>query len=1158
MFGLVTVLALCAAPPDLSPRADTIQREVRVQEAMKWMREVYSTDRWFTFPKFQETADHLARTLRQIGLERVEVIAAPADGKSQFGFWTMPMAWDARSATLEIIGPQPLVLADFRKIPASLGMWSGSTPPEGVVADVIEVTKPEEIVKIDVRGKMVLLSRNPANYKFELVKAGALGAINAFTENPELVNGRQWINAWGDKGWAFNKGDTPLLSFSISPREAELLRARLKAGRVQVRAKAETRYYEGSYPYVTAVIPGAEPQEEVLTLGHTAEQGAQDNATGVAAMLESVAALTRLIRAGKLPRPKRSIRIMLMGEMYASHHYIASNADRVRRTVAAMCLDTPASPYELKGTEYTFYMNPHSGAAYTDALIKEIARVWFPRVKRPWHWKPFMPGTDSYLGEPSVGIPTTWAYSGTGVETHHNSEDTPDRVDSRSLRDITIVNAMFLYTMAEAGESHAPWLAELAAKDWTGASDYHRERSNQAVLSVLRLVPEAKRDAVRKQLEPLLKPVARTAPGSGFIVKRKRFGTIPLDDLAMDQREGFPSGAWSLSPSIALYWCDGKRPLSEVIRLTEAELGGKQKLDFEAYFRFLARRGYVEILEPGAALPGRYFPLLEAGAAKAEARLNEKQAGGLAEIESGQSWRHFPYAILAPAVLYAKKHPANPHAGSAKYRDLAIRIGDFLSSESEKGKYEPRGDSDWDDYMWLEAYRLLGDSLGDERRARWRREISKNIALLVEDARDRLDFPWYNSPYIGTSPNHYALWAANLYLGGRLFGNREWEELGARILRRYALTEQTADGYWGEHSRNGPTIGYNHLTVSALAVYYEHSGDRDVLPALRRATDLHRHFTFLDGSSVDVINDRNRRWGPSAWSQFAFTHFPEGRGFAEFLSRFFDAETLTVDAAGRLAQDALYYHEGPAEPAPQDLASYVRRMEVPASVRKSGPWQVALSGLIDTQAINSRFYLDRQGHISVFHQDKGLIITGANSKRQPELATFTETSAGQLVHMPLSSRLQMGDREDRLSLAYNTFFSDIYVAADRALSLRFVISGRGTPGPDTRLNLQLGLKSGEVLETGSGKRVTLGPERIELSPADLSGRISHHGWSLEVPETATLVWPVYPHNPYSDSPETNIAYAVGRLSVPLELKSRKGKYVRANEMVKGFRLTIPE
>ena len=63
-------------------------------------------------------------------------------------------------------------------------------------------------------------------------------------------------------------------------------------------------------------------------------------------------------------------------------------------------------------------------------------------------------------------------------------------------------------------------------------------------------------------------------------------------------------------------------------------------------------------------LPAGYFRLLESGAAKVEQRLNEEPKADLKALESRAGWRHFPYAILAPAVLYAKKHPANTH-----YRD---------------------------------------------------------------------------------------------------------------------------------------------------------------------------------------------------------------------------------------------------------------------------------------------------------------------------------------------------------------------------------------------------------------------------------------------------------------------------------------------------------
>jgi hypothetical protein len=321
--------------------------------------------------------------------------------------------------------------------------------------------------------------------------------------------------------------------------------------------------------------------------------------------------------------------------------------------------------------------------------------------------------------------------------------------------------------------------------------------------------------------------------------------------------------------------------------------------------------------------------------------------------------------------------------------------------------YEPRLDSDWDTYMWMEAYRLLAQDLDAARRARWRREIVKNVALLVPDTRERLDFPWYHSPFIGTSPNHYAQWASILHLGGRVFGNSEWEQLGAQVLRRFATVEQSADGYWGEHNNSGPTPGYNHLTLTALALYYEYTRDPAVLPALRRATEFHINYTYPDGTPVEVLNDRNRYWGVSAWAQFAFTNFAAGRRYAEFLTGFVRPEDITMDVLGRLAQDALYYHAGPAKPIPQDLPRYRHQMHVPAGIRKTGLWTVVLSGLMSTQAVNSQFYLDRQSCLSVFHQQLGLIISGANSKRQPELATFSERLLDQTFHLPISTRLQM-------------------------------------------------------------------------------------------------------------------------------------------------------
>src|SRR5881398_2070912 len=108
------------------------------------------------------------------------------------------------------------------------------------------------------------------------------------------------------------------------------------------------------------------------------------------------------------------------------------------------------------------------------------------------------------------------------------------------------------------------------------------------------------------------------------------------------------------------------------------------------------------------------------------------------------------------------------------------------------------------------------------------------------------------------------------------------------------------------------------------------------------------------------LNDRNRYWGVSPWGHFGFSHFADGRRYAEFLTTRLTAEPkaglvviseqspsgavrtprptqkeLDLESLGRIAQDALYFHEGPTAPIPQDQARYAHQMAVPAGIRKS-------------------------------------------------------------------------------------------------------------------------------------------------------------------------------------------------------------------------------
>jgi hypothetical protein len=623
-----------------------LYQNVNSGEALSNVRKMWETDRWFDFAHFQETAKTVAEIMRQAGLDAVQIGYAPADGVTQAGFWTEPMAWDAHIGTLEIVSPKVpedmRVIADYQQVPASLCMWSGPTPPGGIETEI--VLPPKDMQNADLKNKFVLGGHMS---KTSLAKAGALGMVHESATNPALLDERDWINSFGDKGWSFNKGDSPLVCFSITPRSQQYLHQLLERGPVKVRANVDTRYYSGKYPYVSGAILGTDGSaaEEVFSLGHMFEVGAGDNDTGVASIIEATATLNRLIKEGKLPRPKRTIRILAMGERYGNLAYLYANRDRVKRTIAGMCIDSPAGLQNLSGTEYNWVLNPQSATSYVDAFVLRLAEEYFPMVDRPVRWSEYNSGTDNDLGDPMINIPTVAPRGGHGIIAHHTSFDTPSQVDPDSLRDLSIMNAAYAYFIASAGPDQMRWMAQLAlsrgydqinaaaensldqiavAKNadtlgrllyWeTARVDYNLMRETKAVKQAADLPQglaglasfggtqkERIEDAVQQRATELhlgkIQPSASKVnpEAEKIVVRRKRMGTLTMDDIPADQREGYPASSFWGPTTAALYWCDGKRNLAEVIRLTELEMG-QSNFDWVGYFKFLEKHGYVDFV----------------------------------------------------------------------------------------------------------------------------------------------------------------------------------------------------------------------------------------------------------------------------------------------------------------------------------------------------------------------------------------------------------------------------------------------------------------------------------------------------------------------------------------------------------------------------------
>jgi len=454
--------------------------EISGNRARDYTMRLWRYDKWSTLPMWRKTAMEAKTIMEERGFDEAEIVNTPADGVTTFGTWTNPIGWDCKGATLEIVEPSDVPeefrrLCDYLDNPTSLNNYSCPTPPEGVEAELVllERSDPEELAKLDARGKIILVSSGSRAMKRYLDRYGVLGIVSDEIEerNSDFINANQWLNGWSDLpgGWQMNASDSRNnFGFSISQKKGKFLRDLLRSGvTVRVRAKIDSRYFTDGYlPYVVGAIEGtSRKDEDVLVLSHIFEWGANDDCTGASIDLEALGTLNDLIRRGVLPRPKRTVRMWLGFECYGSMAYTVHNLDRMRtKTLAALCCDTPADDYDLYTSSLLVASNFNACPSFTDAVLPELVGRYYSRYapEKPWKKMPFMPGFDNFFGDPMIGVPINIIYADNGGHLHHNSMDTIDKVDPRTLREIAVITASYLYYLADADEDEVPFVTRLA------------------------------------------------------------------------------------------------------------------------------------------------------------------------------------------------------------------------------------------------------------------------------------------------------------------------------------------------------------------------------------------------------------------------------------------------------------------------------------------------------------------------------------------------------------------------------------------------------------------------------------------------------------------------------------------------------------------------
>ena len=465
-------------PLDIDHIIDSIQQTVSGERARDYTMRLWRYEKWYTPPMQKKAADEALAIMRERSLDTAEIVNTPADGLTRYGTWTNPIGWDVSEATLEIIEPKDIpdefrYLCNYRDNPTSLIGWSCSTPPDGIETELVLLERANEnaLREIDARGKIILISSNTGGMKRHLDPSGALGLVSDSIErhNRDFITANTWHNTWSDRpgGWMMNATDSMNnFGFMISQKKGAFLRDMLRRGtKIVVRATIDSRYYtDDVMPYVTGSVKGT-GNDEVLIVGHMFEWGANDNSTGCASILETLGTIQELIDAGILARPKRSIRAWMGHELFGSMAFTVNSLERLREhTIACVCCDTPASDYDVHTTALGLSTSLNACPSYTDAVFPELARRYYREYApyRKVNVVPFRAGTDNYFCEPMIGVPTNSISMNNGGHLHHNSMDTIEKVDPRTLRDLTNFNAAYLYYMAQAGTDDVPFIAGIA------------------------------------------------------------------------------------------------------------------------------------------------------------------------------------------------------------------------------------------------------------------------------------------------------------------------------------------------------------------------------------------------------------------------------------------------------------------------------------------------------------------------------------------------------------------------------------------------------------------------------------------------------------------------------------------------------------------------
>jgi hypothetical protein len=482
VLALVMAMAMATVAQEREDRTLLSNTEMRsiINEA-SGERAVHHVLEMVPYPRVRERSEYtsnfretavVAKYAKEYGFSNVEI--------ESFGQGS-PI-WHATQAELWTLKPVEEKLYDLHDVLVSVASGSESGDVTADLVDIGQGGRPEDYSGKNVAGKIVLGAAGANQLqRLAVFERGAVGVLSYNALRADDIPDQLMSQSVSSNAPA---GKKPGFGWSIAPRVGRDLAAKLARGeKISMRSVIKAETFPAEMEMVHATIPGDGSSDQAIMVsahlyeGYT-KQGANDDNSGCALTLEMGRAYMRLVKDGKLPKPKRTIHFLWVPEISGSMAWLTAHPDVKQHLIGDLNFDMEGLLLKLSGSAWVMHRTPDSLPTYLNDLcasvLKYVAnlnieRVRFrsvaygftlPVVAPTGSRDPFWVIEDKHYGASdhvvfiNQGIPAimfiTWP-----DHFYHSSQDTPERLDPTQLKRAAVVGIGSMSLVASASDDAA-------------------------------------------------------------------------------------------------------------------------------------------------------------------------------------------------------------------------------------------------------------------------------------------------------------------------------------------------------------------------------------------------------------------------------------------------------------------------------------------------------------------------------------------------------------------------------------------------------------------------------------------------------------------------------------------------------------------------------